>query len=92
MADCREQQTSAFIGQTSFIKILICVIRAKKFALNSEGLPAPTRPARIRVIKIKTLAIKAFGKFEGGVDEIEQAFKVGDDFYAITFEHLVGGL
>ena len=57
--------------------------------LYCKALPAPTRPARVRVAEIKSFAIQSIGEIKSGIYEIKEAFQVGHYLDAVIFENLV---
>lgn len=58
--------------------------------LNGKALPAAAGAGCIGVIEGKTLSMQTTGKFQGGIEQVQKAFQVGDYFHAIVLKDLIG--
>lgn len=58
----------------------------------SKTLTTSAAPAGIRIVEIETFAIKSVTEIKFGIHQIQEAFKVGDNFQALVFKNLVGRL
>lgn len=56
---------------------------------NRETLAAATGSGGVWVVEGKTLAVESAGEFEGGIEQVQETFQVGDDLHAIVFKNLV---
>ena len=59
--------------------------------LHGETLPASAGTAGIGVAEIKSFAVESVGEVEGGIDEVQETFKIGYQFHAVIFKCLVHG-
>lgn len=57
--------------------------------LDRKAFATTTSARSVRVVKSKTFAIQATGKFQRGVEQVEETFQVGDNFHVIIFKNLV---
>ena len=60
--------------------------------LNRKTFAAGTRPRCVGVDKVESFAVQTAAEIQGGIAEVQEAFKVSDQLNSLIFKDLIHGL